>query len=87
VSAVFVRSWRIGYGTWNVPATFVGVQPSGCSEDRLKAAKGRTPTLRTFIAAVPASHSHEVAHLMSDFDLLSHFGDFSAFIGFFSGSN
>jgi hypothetical protein len=48
-SAVFARNWRIGYGTWNVPTTFVGVQPSGCTEDRLK------PELQRCAPSLPLS--------------------------------
>jgi hypothetical protein len=79
-SAVFVRSQRISYGTWNVPTTFVGVPPSGrCPEDRLK------PELQRCAPSLPPSrpsHSTEVAHLMSYFEKLTNIGDFSAFIGF-----
>jgi hypothetical protein len=72
-------SWRIGYGTWNVPTTFVGVPPSGCTEDRLKPELQRCAP--SFPPASP-SHSTEVAHLMSNFDMLTHFAEFSAFNGF-----
>jgi hypothetical protein len=70
-SAVFVRSWQIGYGTGNVPTTFVGVQPSGCPENRQK------PGLQRGIPELPPSPP-ELFNRRSSFGPTIHIGGFDA---------